>query len=215
MSMKPSIDRLFSNPGEKIKVFSKWLFIISIIVDVLGGLVTLIVGLTYLFDDFETGAYIMLGGIVAICMAVPIAWVISLFIYAFGALVESNETLVAYNRKSTTVPAPAQASTPMPAPPASPSKASAPVQAAPKASPTNNIPVKDTPVQVTPVKEDPAPTAPAPKTPAPIVSAEPKPPVPTLSPLATVLERALRFTTDDGMIHYLRLTSTSRTLPSP
>ncbi len=72
------LDKLFTNPGDKIKRYAKILFIVECIAALIGAIAA--------SDDFEYfGPFILvlIGGI-------AVAYVTSLFMAAFGDLVQSS-----------------------------------------------------------------------------------------------------------------------------
>ena len=102
---------MFQNTSEKIKRTAKVLFVIAIIsaaVLALAGLVTVAEG----YDNYHSGYDLILTGWIYISVAVglvPISYIICLFIYGFGELVENsrafkNQTETAASRAESNKP---------------------------------------------------------------------------------------------------------------
>ncbi len=88
---------MFNNAGGKIKSIAKILFIINA---VLTGLASLVGIAAALFGGFGYGArrfsgIIIFGVIIAAALEILLAYISSLFLYAFGELVESNSSVAA------------------------------------------------------------------------------------------------------------------------
>ena len=72
------LDKLFTNPGEKIKKYAKVLFIIECVASIIAGIIA--------SDEFEY----FLPFLLTIVGGVVVAYISSLFMAAFGDLVQSN-----------------------------------------------------------------------------------------------------------------------------
>ena len=74
------LDKLFDNIGAKIKTLAKWTFIVE-------AVSAIITGITLLFDEY------ILAGLLTLFCGPIVAWVSSWILYGFGELVESTCTL--------------------------------------------------------------------------------------------------------------------------
>lgn len=72
------LDKLFTNPGDKIKRYAKILFIVESIAAIIGAIVA-----SDEFEEFFPFIMVLVGGI-------AVAYVTSLFMAAFGDLVQSS-----------------------------------------------------------------------------------------------------------------------------
>lgn len=72
------LDKLFENPGEKIKNYAKIMFIIECIAAIISAFVA-----SDELEEFGPFIMVLLGGFV-------VAYITSLFMAAFGELVQSN-----------------------------------------------------------------------------------------------------------------------------
>ena len=79
-------DFFFSRPGNKLRMLAKIMFVILCI----GGIVTGAVLIINDLDYMDTMFYI---GILVIVMTPVFAWLLTLPLYAFGNLVETNESI--------------------------------------------------------------------------------------------------------------------------
>ena len=82
------LENLFANAGAKIKNYAKTLFVIESIVAILGGLLLLI-------EDED----MILAGIFVAGIGIFVAYLSSLFLAAFGDLVQSNVDNKAINEQ--------------------------------------------------------------------------------------------------------------------
>lgn len=75
-------NRLFGNPGRQLISFAKWSFWVEALSAVIGGIVLIVSDQS----TFTPGVITIIGGIAA-------AWIVSLYIYAFGRLVDNSSAL--------------------------------------------------------------------------------------------------------------------------
>lgn len=88
---------MYDRVGDKIKSVSKFIFIIGAVEAGLGVLLTAILFIG-IGGNTEIGALIMLIGLAISVPVVVIAWVVSIFIYGFGTLVDDVEDIKKENK---------------------------------------------------------------------------------------------------------------------
>lgn len=99
-------NKLFGNPGKKVKNLAKWISIVMAVIFVIGGFALFVAGATntsesYYGDDYEDPNWGLAIGGVAIAVVGPVlSYSSSLPLYAFGQLVQTNEEILANSKKA-------------------------------------------------------------------------------------------------------------------
>ena len=88
----------FDNPGGKIKMVAKVLFIIGIIFSILGWFYFLLESR----DAQDNQVFLINISMIVLIAGSISSWLINLFIYGFGSLIENSDILV-QNAKNTTL----------------------------------------------------------------------------------------------------------------
>lgn len=103
-------NKLFGNPGKKVKNLAKWIAIVMAVIFVIGGFVLIYKGATNTYEDYDyyygyrefsepDWVEIIIG--IAIAVAGPfLSYISSLTLYAFGQLVQINEEILANSKKA-------------------------------------------------------------------------------------------------------------------
>jgi cytochrome b subunit of formate dehydrogenase len=84
------IEKLFSNPGKRIKDLVFWIFIAQIIVLIITGII-----LMYLSSDIDDPLFII--GILLAILSLAISWISNIVLYGFGELVENSKHISSDN----------------------------------------------------------------------------------------------------------------------
>ena len=81
---------MFNNPGEKLKTLAKIVFYVLLFLPLVTGIVMVIMGLIDGFGGEGFGISAVLIGILLLALGFANAWLGSIFLYAFGELVENS-----------------------------------------------------------------------------------------------------------------------------
>ena len=83
-------EKIFSNNGEKIKKWARGLYIFYLVVYLLAGVASIIVG----FSEIDYLGGLIFVGMIELALAQPLAYLSTCFIHGFGELIENSDILV-------------------------------------------------------------------------------------------------------------------------
>ncbi len=97
---------MFEHPGRSLKMYGKVVFIIGVILSILGGIGMFIMAGNASQSYYGRGAsgMFVVGGIVTIAVGIFVSYLLSIFVIAFGELVENSTIIRGYmeNRQNGT-----------------------------------------------------------------------------------------------------------------
>ncbi len=85
------IEDCFDSIGQKIKGFSTRFWAVSLIFNILAGIVGMIVGFVVIEYDFEIGLIVVVSSVGGAVLLILMDYIMAMFLYGFGELVDSTQ----------------------------------------------------------------------------------------------------------------------------